>query len=353
MSRFWSPVVHQLTPYVPGEQPKVNRLIKLNTNENPYGPSPRVLEAIRAAASDDLRLYPDPGCTSLREAIARHHQMNPAQVFVGNGSDEVLGIVFQALLKQPQPLLMPDISYGFYPVYCGLFGIEHRKVPLDEELAIRVEDYRQPCGAVILANPNAPTGHLLSLSAIRTLLEDHPDQPVVIDEAYIDFGGESAVTLVNEYPNLLVVHTLSKSRSLAGLRVGYAIGQTGLVEGLERVKNSFNAYPLDRLALAGATASFEDDEYFRQTCAAVIRSRETLREGLQDLGFEVLPSAANFVFARHPARDAAGLAAGLRSEGIIVRHFRQPRIEQYLRISIGTDEECGSLLTALAGLLRA
>lgn len=351
MSRFWSPVVHQLTPYVPGEQPKLDTLIKLNTNENPYGPSPKVLEAIRAATDDSLRLYPDPSGDKLKDAIAAYHGVSKPQVFVGNSSDEVLGIVFQALLKHEQPLLMPDISYGFYPVYCGLFGIQAQQVPLDDSLSIRVEDYRQPCGAVILANPNAPTGRLLPLSAIRQLLDDHPDQVVVIDEAYVDFGGDSAIALVNDYPNLLVVHTLSKSRSLAGLRVGYAVGDATLIEALERVKNSFNAYPLDRLALAGAVASFEDDDYFRHTCQAVMHTREQLTTQLQALGFEVLPSAANFVFARHPQHDAAMLANGLRQQAVIVRHFTAPRINQYLRISIGTDAECARLVQVLGSLL--
>ncbi|WP_062790972.1 histidinol-phosphate transaminase [Aquitalea pelogenes] len=351
MSRFWSPVVHQLTPYVPGEQPKLDTLIKLNTNENPYGPSPRVLEAIRAATDDSLRLYPDPSGDKLKDAIAGYHGVSRPQVFVGNSSDEVLGIVFQALLKHEQPLLMPDISYGFYPVYCGLFGIQAQQVPLDDSLSIRVEDYRQPCGGVILANPNAPTGRLLPLSAIRQLLDDHPDQVVVIDEAYVDFGGETAIALVNDYPNLLVVHTLSKSRSLAGLRVGYAVGDATLIEALERVKNSFNAYPLDRLALAGAVASFEDDDYFRHTCQAVMCTREQLTAQLQALGFEVLPSAANFVFARHPQHDAAMLATGLRQQAVIVRHFTAPRINQYLRISIGTDAECARLVQVLGSLL--
>ncbi len=351
MSRFWSPVVHQLTPYVPGEQPKLDTLIKLNTNENPYGPSPKVLAAIRAATDDSLRLYPDPSGDKLKDAIASYHGVSKQQVFVGNSSDEVLGMVFQALLKHEQPLLMPDISYGFYPVYCGLFGIQAQQVPLDDSLSIQVEDYRQPCGGVILANPNAPTGRLLPLSAIRQLLDDHPDQVVVIDEAYVDFGGDSAIALVNDYANLLVVHTLSKSRSLAGLRVGYAIGQTELIEGLERVKNSFNAYPLDRLALAGAVASFEDDDYFRHTCQAVMHTREQLTAQLQALGFEVLPSAANFVFARHPQHDAAMLANGLRQQAVIVRHFTAPRINQYLRISIGTDAECARLVQVLGSLL--
>ncbi|BEV71839.1 MULTISPECIES: histidinol-phosphate transaminase [unclassified Paludibacterium] len=342
--RFWSELVHQLTPYQPGEQPQQPIQIKINTNESPYGPAPGVLTAIQAASDDSLRLYPDPDARALKQQIARHHQLDTPQIFVGNSSDEVLATVFQALLKKPQPLLMPDISYGFYPVYCALYGIPYRQVPLDAQLAIRVADYRQPAGAIILANPNAPTGQLLTLDDIRQLLDEHPDQVVVIDEAYIDFGGESAIALLPEHPNLLVVRTLSKSRALAGLRVGYAMGHPALIEALERIKNSFNAYPLDRLAIAGAIASFEDEDYFRRTCRQVMHNREQLRQGLQALGFEVLPSAANFLFVRHPRHDAAALAADLRREGILVRHFRQPRIEQYLRISIGTEAQCARLL---------
>jgi len=353
MSRFWSPIVHDLTPYVPGEQPKLTNLIKLNTNENPYGPSPKVQAAMQAEIADTLRLYPDPNADKLKAAIAAYHRVSPAEVFVGNGSDEVLAHAFQALLKHDAPLLFPDITYSFYPVYCGLYGIDYRTVALSDTLEIRTEDYRQDCGAIIFPNPNAPTGRLLALDAIETLLNDHPDQVVVVDEAYIDFGGESAIPLVSRHPNLLVVQTLSKSRSLAGLRVGFAIGHPALIEALERVKNSFNSYPLDRLAIAGATASLEDEAYFRQTCQAVIASRETLVGELTRLGFEVLPSAANFVFTRHPQRDAATLAAALRERAIIVRHFRLPRIEQFLRISIGTDAECTALVKALEELLAA
>lgn len=350
MSRFWSPVVHDLTPYVPGEQPKLTNLIKLNTNENPYGPSPKVLEAIKSEAADTLRLYPDPNADRLKDAIARYHGVTPKQVFVGNSSDEVLAHTFQALLKHDAPLLFPDITYSFYPVYCGLYGIDFRTVPLSDTMEIRIEDYRQACGAIIFPNPNAPTGRCLPLAAIETLLNEHPEQVVVVDEAYVDFGGESAVALVSRHPNLLVVQTLSKSRSLAGLRVGFAIGHPELIEALERVKNSFNSYPLDRMAIAGAVASFEDEEYFQKTRQAVIATREQLTAQLQILGFEVLPSAANFVFARHPRHDAAKLAAGLREKAIIVRHFKLARIEQFLRISIGTEAECTALVEALTEL---
>lgn len=351
MSRFWSPFVQSLSPYVPGEQPKLTNLIKLNTNENPYPPSPKVLAAISAAVADTLRLYPDPNADSLKEAVARYHGVERKQVFVGNGSDEILAHVFHALLKQDQPILFPDISYSFYPVYCGLYGVEFTTVPLGADMEIRVGDYKQPCGGIILPNPNAPTGRVLPLIDIETLLLDHPDRVVVVDEAYIDFGGETAIKLVNRYPNLLVIHTLSKSRSLAGLRVGFAVGHADLIEALERVKNSFNSYPLDRLAIAGATAAFDDDAYFQQTTQAVIATRGQLSQQLANLGFEVLPSAANFIFVRHPQHDAAQLAAKLREQAIIVRHFKQARIDQFLRISIGTDKECQLLVDALGEIL--
>ena len=352
---FWSPVVAGLTPYVPGEQPKMDKLIKLNTNENPYPASPRVVQAITAAVQQGLQLYPDPESTALREAIARYHGIEAAQVFVGNGSDEVLAHAFFAFFQQGKPLLMPDISYSFYQVYCGLYGIAAERVPLDSSLSVQVEDYRRAhaVGGVVIANPNAPTGRLLPLSDVERLLQSQSQQVVLVDEAYIDFGGESAIGLIDRYPNLLVVQTLSKSRSLAGLRVGFAVGQRHLIEALERVKNSFNSYPLDKLALAGAVAAYEDRDYFEQTRQAVMQSRDMLTHELMQLGFEVLPSAANFVFAQHPGHDAALLAARLREQGIVVRHFRLPRIDQYLRISIGTPAQCEALLQALRQLLVA
>ena len=354
MSRFWSATARALQPYVPGEQPKLPNLVKLNTNENPYGPSPRVLEAIRQATTDSLRLYPDPESTQLREAIAGYFgNITSAQVFVGNGSDEVLAHAFLGLLKHERPLLFPDITYSFYPVYCGLYGIDYRTVPLDETFVVRIDDYAIPNGGIILPNPNAPTGRALPLADIDALLRAHPDSVVVVDEAYVDFGAESAVTLVERHPNLLVVQTLSKSRSLAGLRVGFAVGHADLIAGLNRVKNSFNSYPLDRLAIAGATASIEDHEWFERTRQAVIRTRTQLTADLSALGFEVLPSAANFVFARHPRHDAEKSALTLRQRGIIVRHFKAPRIEQFLRITVGTDEQCAALIAALKEITAA
>jgi histidinol-phosphate aminotransferase len=353
MSRYWSEVVHRLTPYVPGEQPKLPDLVKLNTNENPYGPSPRVIEAIQAEVTDSLKLYPDPNSDRLKAAIAEFHGVNPANVFVGNGSDEVLAHAFQALLKHERPILFPDITYSFYPVYCGLYGIEYETVPLDAEFALRPEDYLRPNGGIIFPNPNAPTGRALPLAAVEAIVAGNPDSVVVVDEAYIDFGGETAVPLVARYPNLLVVHTLSKSRSLAGLRVGYAIGQTDLIQALVRVKDSFNSYPLDRLANVGGAAAMADRAHFDRTRRAVIASRDWLTGEMTSLGFEVLPSAANFIFARHPGRDAGELAKALRERSIIVRHFRLPRIEQFLRITVGTDGQCQALVAALKEILSA
>ena len=351
MSRYWSAVVGKLTPYVPGEQPRLPNLVKLNTNENPYGPSPKVLEALRAETGDSLRLYPDPNADRLKEAVAAYCGVTPKQVFVGNGSDEVLAHVFLGLLKHDKPVLFPDITYSFYPVYCGLYDVAFETVPLTEAFAIRPADYARPNGGIVFPNPNAPTGRALSLAGIEQMLAANPDSVVVVDEAYVDFGGESAIPLVAKYPNLLVVQTLSKSRSLAGLRVGFAVGHEDLIEALERVKNSFNSYPLDRLAIAGAVAAMEDRDHFEQTRQAVIRSREALVQELAALGFDVLPSAANFIFARHPQRDAGELAAALRARSIIVRHFRQPRIEQFLRITVGTDAQCQALVSALREIL--
>jgi len=360
MSKYWSAVTRGLTPYVPGEQPKLSKLVKLNTNENPFTPSPRALAALRDELGDDgatLRLYPDPNADRLKTAVAHHfrsHGITPAQVFVGNGSDEVLAHAFQGLLKHDRPILYPDITYSFYPVYCGLYGIDYTPVPLDEAFAIDVADYLVPNGGIIFPNPNAPTGRLLPLDAVERIVAGNPDSVVVVDEAYIDFGGDTiptAVALVGKYPNLLVVQTLSKSRSLAGLRVGFAVGHPELIEALERVKNSFNSYPLDRLAIAAAVAAMEDEDHFNATRRAVMKSRDALVAEMAKLGFDVLPSAANFIFARHPQHDAATLAAALRERAIIVRHFRLPRIDQHLRITIGTDAQCLTLLAALREIL--
>ena len=347
MSRFWSPFVEKLVPYVPGEQPKIANLVKLNTNENPYGPSPKVIDAIRAELGEGLRLYPDPNGDRLKQAVAEYYSINVEQVFVGNGSDEVLAHIFHGLFQHKAPLLFPDISYSFYPVYCGLYEIPFEALPLDVHYQINLEDYIRPNAGIIFPNPNAPTGCLVGLEHIESLLQKNTDSVVVVDEAYVDFGGETAISLVGRYPNLLVTQTLSKSRSLAGLRVGLAVGHPDLIEALERVKNSFNSYPLDRLALAGAVAAFEDRDYFSQTCGAVIESRTVLIAELEALGFHVLPSAANFVFAQHPSYEGAELAAALRERRVIVRHFNKPRIDKFLRITIGTPEQNAVLIEAL------
>ena len=351
MSRFWSQFVHDLQPYVPGEQPRIPGLVKLNTNELPVGPAPSVLAAIMQEVTSALRLYPDSQSSDLRNAIAAYHDVDGDQVFVGNGSDEVLAHAFAGLLKHDAPILFPDITYSFYPVYCRLYGIDYETVSLDEGLRIRVEDYRPGNGGIIFPNPNAPTGVAISLAEIARLLEQHPNVPVVIDEAYVDFGGETAIPLIASHPNLLVVRTMSKSRGLAGLRVGYAIGDRALIEALVRVKDSFNSYPLDRLAQVGAIASLQDEAYFQLCRKQIMQARDLMVSGLEALGFEVLPSAANFVLACHPQHDGATLAARLRDSAVLVRHFNLPRISDHLRITVGTEEEIGLLLDSLERIM--
>ncbi len=353
MSKFWSDVVCRLTPYVPGEQPKITNLIKLNTNENPYGPSPKVIAALQSVANESLRLYPDPNSDKLKAAIAEYHGLQANQIFVGNGSDEVLAHLFQALLKHDRPLLFPDITYSFYPVYCGLYDIEYDAIPLNANFEIEVKEYDRPNGGIIFPNPNAPTGVPLVLAEIEKLLQINTESVVVIDEAYVDFGTKSAVKLINTHPNLLVVQTLSKARSLAGLRVGYALGHQDLIEALIRVKDSFNSYPIDRFAEAGAVAAMQDRAYFEETCTKVIATRDTLVRSLQDLNFEVLPSGANFIFAKHKTREGVELAAKLREQSVVVRHFKNPtRISNYLRITIGTDAQSKQLIAALNVILQ-
>lgn len=353
MSKFWSDIVHKLTPYVPGEQPKLNNLVKLNTNENPYGPSPKVIAALQAEAAETLRLYPDPNSDKLKAAIASNYGLQSNQVFVGNGSDEVLAHVFQALLKHDRPLLFPDISYSFYPVYCSLYGIESEKIPLNASFEIDVKDYDRPNGGIIFPNPNAPTGVPLALSEIEKLLKINTESVVVVDEAYVDFGTESAVGLIDKYPNLLVTQTFSKARSLAGLRVGFALGHSSLIAALIRVKDSFNSYPIDRFAEAGAVAAMQDNAYFEQTREKVMASRALLIKGLQALNFEVLPSGANFIFAKHISRDGAEITEKLREKNIVIRHFKKPaRISPYLRITIGSDAEIKQIITALIDIIN-
>ncbi len=351
MSKFWSKRIQELDPYTPGEQPQDQQYVKLNTNENPYPPSARAIAAMRAAADENMRLYPDPDCHSLKRAIGDYYSIPAEQVFVGNSSDEVLAHTFVALLKHEKPLLYPDISYSFYPCYCKLFGIRAKQIPLAEDFTIQPKDYAQENGGIIFPNPNAPSGIALSLDAIEEILASNPDSAVVVDEAYIDFGGDSAVPLISEYPNLLITQTFSKSRSLAGLRVGFALGQKELIEGLERVKNSFNAYPLDRAALEGSIAAIQDKDYFRETCQKIIKSRNETAEALKKLGFSVLPSKANFIFARPPKGNAEEIYQDLKKAGVLVRYFKAPRIDEYLRITIGTNQEMATLLEKLEAII--
>jgi histidinol-phosphate aminotransferase len=360
VSKYWNKRIKGLSPYVPGEQPRDRKFIKLNTNENPWPPSPKVAEAIAAVLAEEgrLRLYPDPACTELREAAARRYGVRPGQVFAGNGSDEILAFAFGAFFEgagvSGAPLLFPNITYSFYPVYAELWDIPCRAVPLAEDFSLRPEDYCVPAGGVILPNPNAPTGRALPPAAIRLMLDYHAERGrvVVIDEAYAAFGGESVVPLINEYPNLLTVHTLSKSASLAGLRVGFAIGSEELIEGLCRIRDSFNSYTVDRLAQAGAAAALSDAAYYDAINRRVIAARERTAAALSALGFIVIPSAANFLFVRSPRMRGADFFARLRERGILVRHFNKERISDFLRISIGTDEDMGFLL-AECGKLAA
>ncbi|CAM3848105.1 histidinol-phosphate transaminase [Vreelandella rituensis] len=353
MSKLWSPELWALTPYVPGEQPR-DHVVKLNTNENPYPPAPGVEAALRNYPADHLRLYPDPTSLALRQSLARVHEVEPAQVFVGNGSDEVLAFAFQAFFRHGKPVDVPSITYSFYPVYARLYAIELRTHPLtaswEVDLSALAADSKR--SGIIFANPNAPTGHAHSLEAISALLEQVTDNVVLVDEAYVDFGAESAVALVSRYPNLLVTGTFSKSRSLAGLRLGYAIGSPELIEGLQRVKDSFNSYPVDSLASAVGIAALEDDVHFAACRERVMTTRERTRQRLEALGFEVLPSKANFVLTRHPEMEGAQLFAGLRERGILVRHFNTPELSDFLRITIGTEDEMESLVEALE-VLRA
>ncbi len=350
MSRFWSPDLHRLAPYKPGEQPRDQQYIKLNTNENPYPPSPAALETIRRQADQHIRLYPDPESVVLRQAIADHFRLQPEQVFVGNGSDEVLALAFYAFFRRGEPLLFPDLSYSFYPVYCSFFDIPFETPAVDKAFRIRLADYEQPSGGVVFPNPNAPTGRCLPLTEIHRFLHHYRQRVLLIDEAYIDFGGESAAGLIDEFENLLVVQTFSKSRSLAGMRVGFAMGSALLIEGLQRSKNSFNSYPLDRLAQAGAVTSLQDTGHFDRCRDAIIATRENTISGLRGLGFEVIPSTANFVLASPPGGDAQSLYRDLKRKGILVRYFNHPRIERHVRISIGTDAEMQRLLAVLGEL---
>jgi histidinol-phosphate aminotransferase len=351
--QYWSAVARRLSPYTPGEQPRIEGLVKLNTNESPLPPSPRALAAMRDAVNEDLRLYPDPESVALRETLAAYHGLGVENIFVGNSSDEVLAHTFPALLNHDEPLLFPDVTYSFYPVWAKLYGVDYETVALNAEMRIVTEDYRRnSASAIILANPNAPTGIALGRDSIARLVEENADIPVVVDEAYIDFGGETAIPLIVDHPNLLVVRTFSKSRALAGLRVGYALGSASLIEALSRIKNCFNSYPVGRIAQAGAIASVEDDEYFQASLKTIVAERENMSAQLRDLGFAVLPSSANFIFARHNSAKGGELAQALRDRAVLVRRFDTPRTKDFLRITVGTAEQTAKLVAALKDILK-
>ena len=352
MSKYWNELIKNLEPYTPGEQPQDKKYIKLNTNENPYPPSPKVIESIKQIANESLRLYPDPNCVELRTAVALYYNLKKEQVFVGNGSDEVLAFSFQTFFSSKKHILFPDITYSFYPVYCNLFNIDYKLISLDDEFTVPLEKFLEDNGGIIIPNPNAPTGRYLSIKFIEEILKNNLDSVVIIDEAYIDFGGESAVGLIHEYPNLLVVQTFSKSRSLAGLRVGFALGHEDLIEGLNRIKNSFNSYTLDRIALAGSIQAIKDEAYFQETRLKIINTRERVSKRLNEIGFKVIDSKANFIFISHSLFHASMLFQKLREKGILVRYFNKPRIDNFLRVSIGTDDEMNSFLKVIEEIIQ-
>ena len=346
MKEFWSRRIKGAVPYTPGEQPKDRKFVKLNTNECPYPPSPKVIDAIQAAAGETLRLYPDPECTELRAAIAKWEGLRPEQVFCSNGSDEALAFAFQAFFDADREIVFPRITYSFYPVYTSYFGLNCRQAPMNPDFSDPIDLLCGNNGGVVLANPNAPTGIAVGLDTVEKLLNANPEVVVIVDEAYVDFGADSAVGLIDRYPNLLVVQTASKSRSLAGLRVGWAMGNENLIAGLRCVRDSINSYTVDRLAQAGAKAAIEDEGYFQ-----VMDTRERAAEALKGKGFTVLPSQANFLFARHPDRGGKELLDGLRAKGVLVRWWGDPLIKDWLRISIGTDGEMEALMNALDELI--
>lgn len=352
MEKYWSDLVKQLRPYEPGEQPWMDGVLKLNTNENPFGPSPKVLSAIEGQLGNQLRLYPPPNADLLKQAIADYYGLKDSQIFLGNGSDEILAHVFNGLLKKALPLLFPDITYSFYPVFCQLYDIDFEEIPLKDDLSIDLTDYEVPNGGIIFPNPNAPTGRLLAIGEIEYLLKANRNSVVVIDEAYIDFGGQSSIGLLTDNPNLIVTQTMSKSRSMAGMRIGFALGSADLIEGLERVKNSFNSYPLGHLQIAAGISAIEDSDYFKDTCQRVIHNRAKLTIDLEELGFSVVPSAGNFVLVRHFRASALKIYGQLKNNGILVRHFNKQRLDNFLRITVGTTEQNDQLVAALATILR-
>lgn len=339
MSREWTKNLRNIEPYVPGEQSKDKDIVKINANENPYPPSPKAAEVLKSFDTNKLRFYPSANSTKLKEAIAKYYKVDVSNVFVGNGSDDVLAVAFQSFFNSEKPIVYPDLTYSFYPVWCSLFGIKYKNYPVGDDFRINPEDYKEKNGGVVIPNPNAPTSLGEGLDFVEKILNYNQDSVVIIDEAYVDFGGTSSIPLIDKYENLLVTGTFSKSRSLAGLRIGFAIGSKTLIDVMEAVKNSYNSYTVDSLSIEMGAASIEDDEYFKSTCKKVIKTRERVTLELEKLGFDVLDSQTNFIFATHNKHNMKSLFEYLKTQKVFIRYFSLPRIENYVRITIGTNEE--------------
>lgn len=339
MSREWTKNLRNIEPYVPGEQSKDKDIVKINANENPYPPSPKAIEALKSFDTNKLRFYPSANSTKLKEAIAKYYKVDVSNVFVGNGSDDVLAVAFQSFFNSEKPIVYPDLTYSFYPVWCSLFGIKYKNYSVGDDFRINPEDYKEKNGGVVIPNPNAPTSLGEGLDFVEKILNYNQDSVVIIDEAYVDFGGTSSIPLIDKYENLLVTGTFSKSRSLAGLRIGFAIGSKALIDVMEAVKNSYNSYTVDSLSIEMGAASIEDDEYFKSTCQKVIKTRERVTLELEKLGFDVLDSQTNFIFATHNKHNMKSLFEYLKTQKVFIRYFSLPRIENYVRITIGTNEE--------------
>lgn len=339
MSREWTKNLRNIEPYVPGEQSKDKDIVKINANENPYPPSPKAAEILKSFDTNKLRFYPSANSTKLKESIAKYYKVDVSNVFVGNGSDDVLAVAFQSFFNSEKPIVYPDLTYSFYPVWCSLFGIKYKNYPVGDDFRINPEDYKEKNGGVVIPNPNAPTSLGEGLDFVEKILNYNQDSVVIIDEAYVDFGGTSSIPLIDKYENLLVTGTFSKSRSLAGLRIGFAIGSKALIDVMEAVKNSYNSYTVDSLSIEMGAASIEDDEYFKSTCKKVIKTRERVTLELEKLGFDVLDSQTNFIFATHNKHNMKSLFEYLKTQKVFIRYFSLPRIENYVRITIGTNEE--------------
>lgn len=345
----WEDNIRKVVPYVPGEQPKVDGIIKLNTNENPYPPSPRVID--KSVDLSKLRLYPDDKATLLVDAIAAYHNLKPSQVFVGVGSDDVIAMSFMTFFNSDKEILFPDITYSFYDVWASMFHIPYRQLAVDDEFRIVKEDYYADNGGIIFPNPNAPTGIALNISDIEDIISHSPDSVVIVDEAYIDFGGVSALSLIDKYDNLLVIRTFSKSRSMAGIRIGYAMGNEKLIKYLSDVKFSYNSYTMNMPSIILGAESIADDEYFKDTVAKVVETRDWFSREIEKIGFKSLPSSSNFVFMTHSTIPAKEIFEKAKQAKIYVRYFNKPRIDNYLRVTIGTREEMQKFLDFLSGLM--